>query len=179
MNALAGRKMPTMQNLMKRYSLWHMQKSKSQQGKRCGFLIRDAAITYVETRNKCRESVKLVDNSKMTIMEKGNVKWKINGITQVISKVFYIPKLNNNLLSLIISNQMSANRMFVIVTSIIYPPYLQNLGTKENGQRIVKVEGYHEAIPKKCSLRASQILELNHANICELVKPKSKATKGT
>ena len=47
-----------------------------------------------------RQTVKLGNNSKMAVMGKGNIRMQVNGITQVISEVYYIPKLKNNLLSM-------------------------------------------------------------------------------
>jgi hypothetical protein len=119
-----------------------------------GFSTQAAATTCVEPRigffdldETFRQSVKLGDNSRMMAMGKGHVKLHINGLTQVITEVYFIPELRNNLLSisqlqeknlsiliqhgmcnmyhprkgLIIQTQMSANRMFVILASIISP----------------------------------------------------------
>ncbi|CAJ2634874.1 unnamed protein product [Trifolium pratense] len=92
-----------------------------------------------------RETVKVGDNSKMSVMGKGNLKLQIGGITQVITEVYYLPGLKNNLLSigqlqqknltiifsndickvyheskgLIMSTQMSANRMYKIHASVL------------------------------------------------------------
>jgi hypothetical protein len=88
-----------------------------------------------------RSSVKLGNDSKMHVMGKGNLKLLIGGIVQVITDVHYLPVLSNNLLSigqlqqknltivfqkdfckvfheengLIMSTQMSSNRMFLCV----------------------------------------------------------------
>jgi hypothetical protein len=40
----------------------------------------------------------LGDDSKMHVMGKGNLKLFIGGITQVITDVYYLPRLKNNLL---------------------------------------------------------------------------------
>ncbi|GAU51653.1 hypothetical protein TSUD_414750 [Trifolium subterraneum] len=94
-----------------------------------------------------RECVKLGDDSRMQIKGKGNLKLCIGGLTQVITDVYYIPGLKNNLLSigqlqqknltivfkkdlckvyheekgLIMSTKMSSNRMYVIFAPIIVP----------------------------------------------------------
>ena len=47
-----------------------------------------------------RQSVKLGNNSKMTVMGKGCVKLNIAGVMQKIDDVYYIPVLKNNLLSM-------------------------------------------------------------------------------
>jgi len=88
-----------------------------------------------------RETVKLGNNSSMTVMGKGNVRIRVNENTQVITGVFYVPDLKSNLLSigqlqekglailiqhgkckvyhpdrgLIIETTMSSNRMFILL----------------------------------------------------------------
>ena len=46
------------------------------------------------------QSVKLGNDTNMSVMGKGSVKIQVNGATQVITEVYYIPELKNNLLSL-------------------------------------------------------------------------------
>ncbi|KAI5439493.1 hypothetical protein KIW84_025042 [Lathyrus oleraceus] len=45
-------------------------------------------------------SVKLGNDTRMSVVGKGNVKVQVNGATQVIPEVYYVPELKNNLLSL-------------------------------------------------------------------------------
>ena len=92
-----------------------------------------------------RHSVKLGNNSKMAVLGKGNIRLQIAGVTQVITDVFYIPELKNNLLSvgqlqergvailiqhgvcrvyhpkkgLIMQTTMSANMMFILLARIL------------------------------------------------------------
>ena len=87
-----------------------------------------------------RDSVKLGNNTSMYVLGKGNVRLKVNEITQIITGVFYVPQLKNNLLSigqlqekgliilfqhgkckvfhsqkgLIMDTKMSSNRMFML-----------------------------------------------------------------
>ncbi|KAK2412918.1 hypothetical protein QL285_048063 [Trifolium repens] len=98
-----------------------------------------------------RDSVKLGNDAKMSVMGKGNVKLFINGKIHVVSNVYYLPGLNTNLLSvgqlqqtnvtlvfkedtckayhdekgLIFSTQMSGNRMYIIYAPVIVPMCLQ------------------------------------------------------
>nr|DAD19456.1 TPA_asm: hypothetical protein HUJ06_020919 [Nelumbo nucifera] len=91
-----------------------------------------------------RQVVKLDNNTKMAVMGKGSIKLRVNGTSQVITKVFYCPELKNNLLSigqlqernlailiqhgeckiyhhergLIMQTQMSVNRMFILLAEI-------------------------------------------------------------
>jgi len=88
-----------------------------------------------------QHSVKLGNNSKMSVVGKGNVKLLLHGINHIVNEVYYVLKLKNNLLSigqlqekglailiqkgvykiyhpekgLIIQTQMSANRMFILL----------------------------------------------------------------
>ena len=47
-----------------------------------------------------RDSVKLGNISSMVVIRKGNVRLQVNGIAQIITGVFYVSKLKNNLLSI-------------------------------------------------------------------------------
>lgn len=55
---------------------------------------------FIELDHSFRHSVKLGNDSKIVVMGKGNVRIQVEGRTQVITKVFYIPELKNNLLSI-------------------------------------------------------------------------------
>lgn len=44
-----------------------------------------------------RQSIRLGNKSRMTIMGKGSIRLNVGGVTQKISGVFYIPELKNNL----------------------------------------------------------------------------------
>ncbi|KAK0604649.1 hypothetical protein LWI29_017831 [Acer saccharum] len=101
-------------------------------------------MSYVEMNEAKREDmVKLGNNSRMTVMGKGNVRLKVNGLTHVVTEVFFVPDLKNNLLSigqlqekglailikhglcriyhptkgLLIQTAMSANRMFILLAA--------------------------------------------------------------
>ncbi|GMP80755.1 hypothetical protein CsSME_00035746 [Camellia sinensis var. sinensis] len=49
--------------------------------------------------NNFREKVKLGNDMSLTVQGKGNIRMEINGIVQVITEVFFVPELKNNLLS--------------------------------------------------------------------------------
>lgn len=91
-----------------------------------------------------KHSVKLGNNTRMNVSEKGNVKLMIDGVNHIVTEVFYVPELKNNLLSigqlqerglailieggvckifhpykgLIIKTNMSANRMFILFAQL-------------------------------------------------------------
>uniref|UniRef100_A0A2N9FP23 Integrase catalytic domain-containing protein n=1 Tax=Fagus sylvatica TaxID=28930 RepID=A0A2N9FP23_FAGSY len=187
------------------------------------------------------QSVKLGNNSKMAVLGKGNIRLQIAGVTQVITDVFYIPELKNNLLSvgqlqergvalliqhgvcrvyhpkkgLIMQTAMSANRMFILLARILpkAPTCFQTI-LEDNthlwhcryghlsfkGLRTLQykqmVKGlpqlkapskictdcmvgkqHRDAIPKRSLWRASQRLQLVHADICGPIKPVSNSKK--
>ncbi|CAL9001161.1 unnamed protein product [Prunus brigantina] len=90
-----------------------------------------------------RDSVKLGNNSSMAVYGKGNIRLQVNGIDQIITGVFYVQELKNNLLSigqflhkgltivfqcgkckifhpergLLMESGMSSNRMFVLLAA--------------------------------------------------------------
>ncbi|CAJ2648156.1 unnamed protein product [Trifolium pratense] len=105
-----------------------------------------------------RESVKLGNDSKMAVMGRGNVKLCINGRTHVITNVYYLPGLGNNLLSvdqlqqrnvtvtfknntcqlvhdekgLILTIEMTANRMYIVKATVILPKCFQATTSETN-----------------------------------------------
>jgi transposase InsO family protein len=98
---------------------------------------------FCELNETFRETVKLRNNTKMTVFGKGRVRLHLNDSNFVITDVFYVPELKNNLLSigqlqkrgfailiqsgkchiyhpqrgLIIQSEMTANRMFLLLAN--------------------------------------------------------------
>jgi len=94
---------------------------------------------FTDIDEQYQQSVKLGNNFKMAVVGRGNVRLHVNGIMQVITNVYYVPELKNNLISigqliekgvsvliqngecrcyhskegLFLQTKMSANRMFV------------------------------------------------------------------
>ncbi|KAK4395705.1 hypothetical protein Sango_1724800 [Sesamum angolense] len=187
---------------------------------------------------KLTDSVKLGNNSNMVVNEKVNIMLEINGVVSIISGVFHVPELKNNLLSLgqlqekgqsilfqqgqykiyhpkkglIMKANMSQNRMFILhAISLPIAPTCFNTVTEDvahlwhcrfahlsfkslqtlQQKQMVKglpllmppsklckdclVKKQHRgSFPMKSSWRASQILQLVHADICGPIKPSSK-----
>ena len=99
---------------------------------------------FSEMQENFHRTVKLGNNSRMSVVAKGSVRLVVDGITQVIYDVYYVPELTNNLLSigqlqekglailiqggnckvyhpqrgLIIETKMSGNRMFSLLASM-------------------------------------------------------------
>jgi len=98
---------------------------------------------FSELEEGFNRTVKLGNDTRMSVVGKGSVKVKVNGVTQVIPEVYYVPELRNNLLSLgqlqerglailirdgtckvyhpskgaIMETNMSGNRMFFLLAS--------------------------------------------------------------
>jgi len=187
------------------------------------------------------ESVKLGNNSTMTVKGKGNVRLQVNGNFQIITGVFYVPDLKNNLLSigqlqekgleilfhhdkckiyhpergLIIETRMSSNRMFILLatchpkestcfniitedsTQLWHCRYghlhykgLKTLEQKEMVNGLPKLKApsklckmclvgkqHRGPFPNESTWRASQILQLVHADICGPLNPISNSKK--
>ncbi|WKA06778.1 hypothetical protein VitviT2T_024662 [Vitis vinifera] len=198
-------------------------------------------LWFSDLDEEFRQSVKLGNNSKMTVLGKGNIRMQVAGVTQVITDVFYIPELRNNLLSvgqlqekgvailiqhgecrvyhpekgLIMQTSMSANRMFILPARVMpkaptcfqitlednthlwHCRYghlsfkgLRTLQYKEMVRGLPQLKAsskvctdcmvgkqHRDAIPKRCLWRASQRLQLVHADICGPIKPISNSKK--
>jgi hypothetical protein len=55
---------------------------------------------FCELDSNFRESVKLGNNSRLAVQGKGNIRLEVKGIMFIITDVFYVPDLKNNLLSI-------------------------------------------------------------------------------
>ncbi|RVW31136.1 hypothetical protein CK203_116362 [Vitis vinifera] len=55
---------------------------------------------FIELDSNFRESVKLGNDSSLTVKGKGKVRMEVNGIVHVITGVYFVPDLKNNLLSI-------------------------------------------------------------------------------
>ena len=198
-------------------------------------------LWFSDLDEEFRQSVKLGNNSKMTVLGKGNIRMQVAGVTQVITDVFYILELRNNLLSvgqlqekgvailiqhgecrvyhpekgLIMQTSMSANRMFILPARVMpkaptcfqitlednthlwHCRYghlsfkgLRTLQYKEMVRGLPQLKAsskvctncmvgkqHRDAIPKRSLWRASQRLQLVHADICGPIKPVSNSKK--
>lgn len=196
---------------------------------------------FVELDESFRTKVTLGDNSCMDVMGKGTVRMLVNGTAHILTSVFYIPGLRNNLLSigqlaekgleiliqkgackiyhpekgLILEIAMSSNRMFKLsAVTQLKEEACFNTFTKDlarlwhyryghlsfTGLKTLQQKGMVRGLPhldtssKVCidcltgkqhrnpfphaaTWRASQILELVHADICGPISPISNGSK--
>lgn len=97
---------------------------------------------FIELDESFKQVVRLGNNTRMVVASKGKIKLSVNGTTFIVSDVFYVPELKNNLLSLgqfhekgltvlfksnscriyhpervlLFESRMTANRMFKLLT---------------------------------------------------------------
>ncbi|KAK4425280.1 hypothetical protein Salat_1721900 [Sesamum alatum] len=102
---------------------------------------------FIDFDENFTDMVKLGNNASLIVTGKGNVRLQVDGMVQIITGVFYVPKLKNNLLSisqlqekglailfqhdrckvyhsgkgLIMDTKMAANRMFKLRVVIAQP----------------------------------------------------------
>lgn len=115
---------------------------------------------FVDFNEQFEDNVKLDNNELLVVKAKGNVRLQINNQIQVITEVFYVPDLKNNLLSIgqhqekglavlikhnscktyyhergvIMKSTMSSNRMFIIAAvSLVSSSTLFNTITEDVG----------------------------------------------
>ena len=83
------------------------------------------------------QSVKLGNDTSMSVMGKRSVKIQVNSATQVITEVYYIPELKNNLLSL---GQLQEKGLAILIRDGTYKVYHPKKGaimeTNMSGNRI-------------------------------------------
>lgn len=194
---------------------------------------------FSEIDDTFRQMVKLGNNTRMEVRGKGKVKLHIDGSSHVVSDVFLVLELKNNLLSigqlqerglailieagriyhpnrgLIIQTKMTANRMFVLLaetqpekelcfhTTTTDPTHLWHCRyghLSHKGLRTLQfkkmVRGlpqlpassvtcadcmigkqHRDPIPKKSTRRASEKLQLIHADLCGPISPASNSNK--
>ncbi|RVW64797.1 Retrovirus-related Pol polyprotein from transposon TNT 1-94 [Vitis vinifera] len=133
-----------------------------------------------------RDSVKLGNNTSMVVTGKGNVRLQVNGIAQIITGVFYVPELKNNLLSI---GQLQEKGLTILFQSgkckVFHPErgkkMVNGLPQLKSPLRLCKdcLVGKQQrySFPRKSTWRASQILQLVHADICGPIKPISNSKK--
>lgn len=196
---------------------------------------------FSDLNESFKHMVKLGNNTRMNVVGRGNVKLNVSGVNHVITEVFYVPELKNNLLSigqlqekglailiqsgmcrvyhphkgLIIKTNMTANRMFVLLAqsqakkescfhtttqdlSHLWHRRYGHLGKKglktlQSKKMVrglpqlptstvvcsdcVKGKQHRDPIPKKSQWRATEKLQLIHADICGPITPASNSQK--
>lgn len=137
-------------------------------------------------------------DSQMKVIRRGSLKLHINGFVQVVTSVYFIPMLKNDLLSirqlqhlglivifkafrkekgLLLASRMASNKFFPFIASAISPSCLK---TCEDETYLLQIwsdcmvgKQYSEAIPRKTTWRSSKRLELIHSDMCEPITRES------
>ena len=98
-----------------------------------------------------RDSVLLGNNSSMVMIGKGNVRLQVNGITQIISEVFYVPYLKNNLLSI---GQLQEKGLSILIQrgkcKVFHPKRGLIMETKMTSNRMFILPAIFQPMPSTC-----------------------------
>jgi hypothetical protein len=123
-------------NEVKRGDVWFLDSG-------CSNHMSGDAEKFCELNRGFKQQVKLGNNTRISVEGKGKIKLKLNGMNHIITDVFYVPELHNNLLSvgqiqekglaflfhvgmckiyhpkrgMIIQTSMSANKMFILLAN--------------------------------------------------------------
>ena len=207
----------------------------------CSNHMSDNKDWFSELDENFRHAVKLGNDTRIVVMGKGSVRLNVDGVTHIISHVYCVPELKNNLLSIgqlqekglsilikngkckvshpergqIMKIDMKGNRMFVLTATkaplnptcfqmkleeesqlwhnrfghLSYTG-LKTLSSKQmvNGLPAVTVpreictycltgKQHRKPMPKKSLWKASNKLQLVHADVCGAINPISSSNK--
>ena len=67
---------------------------------------------FVELDESFKHTVRLGNSSKLAVEGRGSVRFEVEGITQTVTNVYYVPNLTNNLLSI---GQLKDNRLVILI----------------------------------------------------------------
>ncbi|GJY62081.1 hypothetical protein Tco_0462738 [Tanacetum coccineum] len=109
-----------------------------------------------------KRTVKLGNNSKLVVLGKGDIRFEIDGITQTITDVFFVPQLTTNLLS--VGKLQEKGVTFVIGGGLckIYHPQGGLITTSQlTPNRMFKVLAVMKPLSEKCL----QVAELDTVDV--------------
>ncbi|RDX99778.1 hypothetical protein CR513_17122, partial [Mucuna pruriens] len=136
---------PTIPKFDGHYDHWAKPMENFLRSKECSNHMSGNKEWFSELDENFRHIVKLDNDTRIAVMGKGSVRLNVNGVTHVISHVYYVPELKNNLLSMgqfqekglailiqngkykvyhlergqIIEIDMKGNRMFVLSATMV------------------------------------------------------------
>ena len=67
---------------------------------------------FVELDESFKHTVRLGNSSKLAVEGRGSVRFEVEGITQTVTNVYYVPNLTNNLLSI---GQLQEKRLVILI----------------------------------------------------------------
>ncbi|RDX74672.1 hypothetical protein CR513_45547, partial [Mucuna pruriens] len=133
-----------------------------------------------------KNSVKLGNNSSMTVTGKGNIRLNMNGKTHIVTEVFFVPELRNNMLSI---GQLQENGLSILfqhgkckgLNMLQQKSMVNGLPKMKAPTKLCKDclvgKQPRDSFPKKSAWRAIQVLQLIHTDICGPIKPASNSKK--
>lgn len=106
---------------------------------------------FTELKEDFKHSVRLGNNSRLAVEGKGNIRIEVEGITQVITDVYYIPNLTSNLLSI---GQLQEKKLKFIIENGSCRIYHRQRGliveTKMTMNRMFLIYAKGKSVSEKC-----------------------------
>jgi len=106
---------------------------------------------FTELDESFRHSVRLGNGSKLGVEGKGNIRISVEGILQVVSDVYYVPNLTNNLLSI---GQLQEKQLSIIIEDGVCRIFHAQRGliveTKMTKNRMFLVNAVKKPITTNC-----------------------------
>jgi len=106
---------------------------------------------FSELYENFRHAVKLGNDTQIIVMGKGSVQLNVDGVTHVISHVYYVSELTNNLLSI---GQLQENDLSILIQNgkckVSHPERGQIMNTDMKGNRMFALTATHAPLNSKC-----------------------------
>lgn len=116
---------------------------------------------FIELDENFKHSVRLGNSSKMAVEGKGSIRFEVEGITQTVSNVYYVPNLTNNLLSI---GQLQEKRLVILIKEGTCRIYHQQRGliinTQMTANRMFLVYAKMKPLPGNCLKMEEEDLEI-------------------
>ncbi|XP_023519364.1 uncharacterized protein LOC111782798 [Cucurbita pepo subsp. pepo] len=78
----------------------------------CSNHMTEEKTWFLSLTKVSKHSVRLGNNSKLAVEERGSVRFEVEGITQTVTNVYYVPNLTNNLLSI---GQLQEKHLVILI----------------------------------------------------------------
>jgi len=115
---------------------------------------------FIELDESFRHTIHLGNNTTMSVLGKGSVKFEVEGITHNASDVFFVPELTNNLLSM---GQLQEKHLFIIMKKstcrIYHPQKGKIIDTKMTLNRMFVIYATPKPLPRTCLTIEEENLE--------------------
>jgi len=106
---------------------------------------------FIELDESFNHTVCLGNNTAMPVHGKGSIRFQIQGITQIVSDIYFVPDLTNNLLSI---GQLQENELVIIIKAgacrIYHPEKGKIVDTKMTLNQMFVVHAKLTSLPRQC-----------------------------